>query len=111
MSDVPHLALPLRIAGDRFVTVEQDTLDEIVACVACIVAFPLGYRVERPDFGVTPLVFDQRPLPTLDVEQAVEAFEPRASARVTEAPYDPTDPGADRLQVEVTQARAEEADI
>jgi phage baseplate assembly protein W len=102
MDNVPHLALPLRITGDHFVSVQQDTLDELVAAVAAIVTFPLGYRVERPDFG--------RPLDTLDVEQAVEAYEPRALVNVTEQPYDPLDPGADRLRVEVTMPRAEEGD-
>lgn len=110
MDDIPHLALPLRIVGERFVSVQQDTLDELVACVAAITAFPLGYRVERPDFGVEPMEFDARPLPTVDVEQAVEAYEPRATVSVTEQPYNPLDPGADRLRVEVSMSEAEAPD-
>jgi hypothetical protein len=110
MDNVPHLALPLRITGDHFVSVQQDTLDELVTAVAAIVTFPLGYRVERPDFGITPPELGDRPLDTLDVEQAVEAYEPRALVNVTEQPYDPLDPGADRLRVEVTMPRAEEGD-
>ena len=111
MDDVPHLALPLRVVGDHYVTVQQDTVDELAATVACIVAFPLGYRDERPDFGIVPLEFSTRPLNTLDIEQAVEAYEPRASVRVTEQPYDPADPGAARVRVAVGLAGAEEGDI
>jgi phage baseplate assembly protein W len=105
---VPHLAMPLRIVGDHYVTVQQDTLDELVSTVAVIAAFPLGYRVERPDFGIRPLEFGQRPLDVHDLEAAVEAFEPRASVSVTEAPVDSRDPGVTPVRVEVSQARAEE---
>jgi hypothetical protein len=108
MDDVPHLALPLRIVGDRYVSVQQDTLDELVACVGAITLFPLGYRVERPDFGVEPVELSNRPLNVLDVEQAVEAYEPRAVVKVTESPYNPLDPGAARLRVEVSMPRAED---
>jgi len=108
MDNVPHLALPLRVVGDRFAAVQQDTLDELVSSVAVITSFPLGYRIERPDFGIVPPELDDRPLNTLDIEQAVEAFEPRALVTVTEQPYDPHDPGADRLRVEVRMPRAEE---
>lgn len=110
MDNVPHLALPLRIVGDRFVNVQQDTLDEVAAAVAVITAFPLGYRVERPDFGVAPMELLPTPLPTLDIEQACEAFEPRATVTVTELAADPFDPGAARVRVEVNLARAEEGD-
>lgn len=110
MDDVPHLGLPLRIVGDRYVSVQQDTLDELVANVAVITSFPLGFRVERPDFGVVEMELDARPLAVLDVEQAVEAWEPRASVRVTEQPVNALDPGAARVRVEVSMQRAEEGD-
>ena len=107
MDDVPHLALPLRIVGPAYQSVQQDTLDEVTACVAAIVSFPLGYRDDRPDFGVRELELTDRPL-ELDIEQAVEAYEPRASVRVAEQPYDASDPLASRVRVEVTLAGAQE---
>jgi phage baseplate assembly protein W len=110
MDDVPHLSVPLRVVGERYVSVQQDTTDELVANVAVITSFPLGYRVERPSFGVVELELGARPLDVLDVEQALEAWEPRASVRVSEQPYDRNDPGADRLRVEVQQNQAEEGD-
>jgi phage baseplate assembly protein W len=110
MDDVAHLTLPLRIVGERYVTVQQDTLDELVSNVAVITQFPLGYRVERPDFGVASMEFDTRPLPVSDVEQAVEAWEPRATVRVSEQPIDYGDMGAARVHVEVSMSGAEETD-
>ncbi len=110
MDNVPHLALPLRVVGDRYVSVQQDTLDEVATAVAAITLFPLGYRTERPDFGVEPMELLPTPLPVLEIEQACEAFEPRASVTVTELPLDPFDPGAARVRVEVNLARAEEGD-
>jgi phage baseplate assembly protein W len=108
MDDVPHLALPLRVVGDHFVTVQQDTVEELATTVACIIGFPLGYRDERPDFGIAAHEFSTQPLDVLDIEQAVEAYEPRASVHVVEQPYDTADPGAARMRVEVSVARAEE---
>ena len=110
MDSVPHLALPLRVVGDRYVSVQQDTLDELVANVAAITLFPLGYRVERPDFGIAEMELTPRPLAVIEVEQAVEAWEPRARVLVVEQPVDPFDPGADQLRVEVSMQRAEESD-
>jgi phage baseplate assembly protein W len=110
MDNVPHLALPLRIVGDRFVSVQQDTLDELVTNVAVITQFPLGYRVERPDFGIAELELTQQPVAVIDVEQAVEAFEPRATVRVTQQALDPFDSGAARVRIEVNMARAEEGE-
>jgi phage baseplate assembly protein W len=105
---LPRLALPLRINSGQYVSVEQDTLDEVTTCVACITLFPLGYRDDRPDFGIVPLELNDRPLDTLDVEQAIEAFEPRAEVNVVEQPYDPADPLEARVRVEVSIARSQE---
>lgn len=110
MDDVAHLGMPLRIVGERFVTVQQDTVDELVSTVAVITQFPLGSRVERPSFGVVEMELTTRPLAVLDVEQALEAWEPRASVTVVEQPVDPFDPGAARVRVEVSMQRAEEGD-
>ena len=108
MDSIPHLALPLRIVGDHFATVEQDTLDELVASVSCICSFPVGFRVESPEFGIPELELLERPLPVDALERDIETWEPRASVEVTELDYDPTDPTAARLEVAVTMPDAEE---
>lgn len=108
MDSLPRLALPLRVVGDRYVSVEQDTLDEVTTCVTCIALFPQGFRDDRPDFGVPSQELSDLPLDAQAVEQAIEAYEPRADVQVTETPYDPTDPLATRLRVQVSVARSEE---
>jgi phage baseplate assembly protein W len=110
MDAIPHLALPLRVERGAFVTVQQDTLDELVTSVSCICSFPLGFRVEAPDFGISELEHLGSPLPVDDVERQIETWEPRADVEVTERPYDPADPTAARLEVAVTMPDAEEGE-
>lgn len=79
MTDVPHFSLPFRFAP-RAVVVEQDSLDEIADCVLAIVLYPLGYRVELPEFGIDDPTFSS---PHVDVEalrEAIDRWEQRAFA-------------------------------
>jgi hypothetical protein len=108
MDSIPHLALPLRLDRGAYATVEQDTLDELVTAVTCICAFPVGYRVEAPEFGIPELEHLSPPLPIDEVERQIETWEPRADVEVTEAAYDPRDPTAARLEVAVTMPDADE---
>jgi len=78
MADLPHLALPLRFVNGAAVVTEQDTGDEIMACVLAIILCPLGFRVELPDFGVPDPTFSQGVVRTDGVDVAVTAWEPRA---------------------------------
>jgi hypothetical protein len=110
MDSVPHLALPLRLEYGAYATVEQDTLDELVATVTAICGFPIGYRVEAPDFGIPDLELASSPLPVDDVERQIELWEARADVEVTELELDPRDPTAVRLEVAVTMPDAEEGD-
>lgn len=107
MDDVPHLSLPLRVVGGSYVAVQQDTTDELAVTVKAILSFPLGSRPERPDFGITDPALTDRPLALLDMHQAIETYEPRAEITVTELPYDPADPLASRVRVEVAMAHQE----
>jgi phage baseplate assembly protein W len=109
MDDVPHLALPLRIVGGSYVAVQQDTAEELTTTVAVICAFPLGSRVERPEFGVPAPELADEPLELTALEQAVAAYEPRAVVEVTERPG--ADPLAARIQVAVSMARGQEEEI
>jgi phage baseplate assembly protein W len=108
MDDVPHLALPLRVQADGYASVQQDTVDELRATVGAIVAFPVGSRVEAPDFGAPELELSDRPLNVVGLEAAIEEHEPRAAIQVIELAYDPTDPLAARVRVEVALPGAAE---
>lgn len=102
MDDVPHIGLPISVIGDRtYATVQQDTNDEVACCVAAILGFPLGFREDDPDFGITDPTFATRPIDTEEIEQAVETYETRAQLRITESAVDGRDPFSASLSVEV----------
>jgi phage baseplate assembly protein W len=109
MDDVPHLALPLRIVGDAFVAVQQDTVEELLTTVAVVCAFPLGSRIERPEFGITSPELQDEPLELTDLARAVATWEPRAAIAVHERPG--ADDLATAVQVEVSMARSTEEDL
>lgn len=88
MADVPHFALPLRfVAGAgktdalAAVTVEQDSLDDVAACVECVIRYRPGERLDNPAFGIDDPVF----VTTLDTEAMLAAIsdqEPRAEVAI-----------------------------
>jgi phage baseplate assembly protein W len=108
MDPIPHLSLPLRISEGAYASVQQDTLDELVCCVQAICSFPIGSRIEAPEFGIPEFEHSDRPLPTQQLEAIVEQWEPRANVEISEGDYDATDPLATSLRVQVTSPGAEE---
>lgn len=54
-----HFALPFRYVNGAPVVNDQDSVDDVAACVEAIVRFPKGYRPEQPDFGITDPTFTQ----------------------------------------------------
>lgn len=83
--DVPHLALPFRFTTPYAAICEQDSLDEIADCVLAILSCPVGFRVELPDFGITDQTFSTI-VDTDELLEAIEAWEPRASATFDQYP-------------------------
>lgn len=109
MDDRPHLALPLRIVGAAYATVQQDTVDELTTTVAVVCAFPLGSRIERPKFGISQPELEDEPLDLADIRRAVAAYEPRAEVQVSERPG--VTPLETRVQVQVRMARSQEQEL
>ena len=58
----------------------------------CVCAFPIGYRVELPEFGIPEYELSDLPLPVDDLERTIEAWEPRADVEVLEAATRPDRP-------------------
>lgn len=79
---IPHFDLPLRLENGSFVTVEQDTLDDVANCVSAICRFVQGARPEAPKFGIPEQTFLELVDP-LSVHAAVITNEPRADITVT----------------------------
>ena len=113
MADVPHLDLPLRRIGRSLAEVEQGTRAEGSATVRCILSFPLGFRIERPEFGIADPEFETLPMndAILDIQQACEVWEPSVDVVISEDPYDPRDPGAARLHINVALPEPEEEEL
>lgn len=106
MADIPHLAIPLRVADGAWAVVEQDTEDEVAQCVRNICAFERGYRVEDPDFGISDPSFQTMPIDTDDIGQALEDYEERAEVDIyQEIAAD----GRVTIQLEVRVPTSEEA--
>lgn len=78
MDDIPHLAVPIRLAGNKFVTNQQDTDDEIIACVWAICQTPKEHRAEKPAFGIDDPTFEDMPIDTNSIEDQIAEWEPRA---------------------------------
>ncbi len=83
MTDIPQFSLPLRLDGNGdFAVNEQDSLDEITDCVQAIVRYPLGYRIEKPDFGVPEQEFQQGGADAQTIRRQIDKWEPRARETV-----------------------------
>ena len=75
---IPKLRVPLTMGASGFRVVEQDSTDEVTACVYALVATPLGRRIELPEYGVEDPTFEQLPLNLDEVSAQAAEFEPRA---------------------------------
>jgi len=108
MDVVSHLAWPLRYSRNGYAAVQQDTVAELSVNVAVICSFPLDFRDEAPEFGIPDPDFQQRPLDLTSLYAAVDAYEPRARVNVHELPFDPVDPTAARVRLEVAMPGGED---
>jgi len=103
---IPHLAVPLQVINGAFVTVEQDTDDEVAQCVRNICAFERGYRIEDPDFGIADPTFTTMPIDTADISEALDAYEDRAMVSI----YQEIAPdGSVNIRLEVNIATSEDS--
>jgi phage baseplate assembly protein W len=80
---VPKLKVPLQMGAGGFATVEQDSPEEVAACVYALVATERGSRLEDPDYGVEDASFDEFPPEDAIDEWLVQIgrYEPRARVR------------------------------
>ena len=80
---IPHFDVPFRLvtSGTRSgaVVVEQDTLEEVFACVNTIVECAVGQCPQLPSFGRPDLTFSQGPVDTTELVYSIQQLEPRAT--------------------------------
>lgn len=78
---IPKLRVPLRLENGRLALVEQDSQDNVAACVYALLATERGSRLEDPDFGVESRLFDQMPVDVDEWLEQIAAYEPRAEVQ------------------------------
>jgi hypothetical protein len=76
--DRPHFAHPFgRDSTGSPALVEQDTPEDVTGCETRIVLCPLGFRLDRPEFGWPWPMFQTMPLDLTALDNALDRFEPR----------------------------------
>lgn len=89
MADVPHFAVPFKFSfgSDGFLHAdvnEQDSIEDITACVEAIVRTPIGFREELPEFGIRDQTFTEGMINSEDMVVAIAQWEPRAEILIEE---------------------------
>jgi phage baseplate assembly protein W len=105
--DIPHLALPIRVANGVYVTEQQGSLDCVTTAVQTICSFEIGSRIERPDFGIPDPTLKEMPVDTEAIEQAVATWEPDAMIEINQTP-DPVT-GMTRINITVSVPYSEDS--
>lgn len=83
---IPHFDIPFRMVGNHAAVNDQDTIEDVDACVEAILRTHTGQRLEVPTFGVPDLTFGLQPLKLGPVINAVLDQEPRASMVAEQTP-------------------------
>jgi phage baseplate assembly protein W len=89
MTDVPHFDIPFRFEFDSTGHVhaavnEQDSIEDVTACVEAIIRTPIGYREEMLDFGIRDQTFAEGMINTEEILVALQQWEPRAEILIEE---------------------------
>jgi phage baseplate assembly protein W len=85
----PHFAFPFQ----RGSVLEQDTPEHVLSCLLVIAHCPIGFRLERPDFGIPWMEYRTQIDPSSSVEDALLELEPRAEMREIGVVRELLDPG------------------
>lgn len=81
---IPKLRVPLQMRNGRLALVEQDSQDNVAACVYALLATERGSRLEDPDFGVEDPTFATMPVDVDEWLEQIAAYEPRAEVQTAQ---------------------------
>lgn len=87
--DTPQFGLPFRLNADgtEVESVEQDSVEDVAACVEGFLRTPLGWYEEQPGYGFDAPVFEERV--DLDaIRMQVEQWEDRADLLIEDGDID-----------------------
>lgn len=76
--NIPHFAVPFNLSANGAATVEQDSTEDVAACVGAICRTPKGTRLDSPEFGIDEVVFRERGPDRESLQKTIEFWEPRA---------------------------------
>lgn len=85
---IPKLRVPLRLENGRLGICEQDSQENVAACVYAILAYERGSRIENPDFGVEDPTFSDLPFDTREWLEQIARYEPRAEVQTSQEVID-----------------------
>lgn len=88
------------MSGHSFVTVEQDSLDDIANCVEAILRTPLGFRDDATDLGSPDYTFASLPVGADTIAENISVQEPRVDILVRES-IDRLDALIDHVSIEL----------
>lgn len=102
---IPHFTIPFHFHdhgqnGTRVHVENQDTSEEIFSCVEATVRYNIGYRVEKPRFGIHDQTFRQSGVDRLQLEADILRWESRADLLLESDPQR-VDELVSHVQVEV----------
>lgn len=83
-SPAMKLRIPLRLENGRLGICEQDSQENVAACVYAILAYERGSRIEDPDFGVEDPTFADLPFDEREWLEQIARYEPRAEVSTSE---------------------------
>ncbi len=75
---IPKLRVPLRVENGRLGICEQDSQENVAACVYTVLSYERGSRLEDVDFGIEDPTFSQMPLDVEEWREQLSVYEPRA---------------------------------
>jgi phage baseplate assembly protein W len=81
---IPKLRVPLRVENGRLGICQQDSQENVAACVYTVLSYERGSRLEDPDFGVEDPTFDPIPLDVDEWFEQIAAYEPRAEVNTSQ---------------------------
>jgi phage baseplate assembly protein W len=82
-----HFALPFMLGPDgQFAVVDQDSEADIEACIRAILLSRIGYRDDRPEFGIDDPTFRQGGVHLEALQATLATFEPRADRLLSRDP-------------------------
>ena len=90
MTDIPHFNYPFQFGyTGHAVVVEQGSIEDVESCLQSLLLCQIGQRVELPEFGIDPMLFELQPLDTEEIEAAIVEYEPRAITTIASQPNIP----------------------